>query len=196
MFDEAYSIVVLNYEGGYSNRPEDRGGETYMGISRRYHPDWEGWRIVDQYKGADFFPLVLDTDGELQEMVREFYKTKFWDRISGDRLAEISEELSISLFDIAVNMGVHRAGEILQRALNLLNRNEQLYDDLKVDGLIGPVTLKALEVFLSVKGDRLLIKLVEIMQGCQYIRIAETDKTQEVNILGWIGRVKIKQKEV
>jgi type VI secretion system secreted protein VgrG len=32
--------TTMTFEGGYANDPDDAGGETYMGISRRYHPDW------------------------------------------------------------------------------------------------------------------------------------------------------------
>ena len=30
-------------EGGYVNDPDDKGGETYKGISRKANPDWNGW---------------------------------------------------------------------------------------------------------------------------------------------------------
>lgn len=41
---------VLSREGGYINDPDDKGGETYKGISRKYNPDWKGWRIIDNTK--------------------------------------------------------------------------------------------------------------------------------------------------
>ncbi|KKK46716.1 hypothetical protein LCGC14_3162480, partial [marine sediment metagenome] len=36
LFTEAYEIT-LQHEGGYSNDSDDVGGETYKGVSRRYH---------------------------------------------------------------------------------------------------------------------------------------------------------------
>ena len=31
---------TLQHEGGYNKDPHDPGGETYQGISRKYHPEW------------------------------------------------------------------------------------------------------------------------------------------------------------
>mgnify|MGYP002957326922 CR=1 FL=1 len=36
-FNEEFKKVIL-VEGGYVNDPDDAGGETYLGISRRYNP--------------------------------------------------------------------------------------------------------------------------------------------------------------
>lgn len=33
---------MLIHEGGYSNDPIDLGGETYKGIARNAHPNWQG----------------------------------------------------------------------------------------------------------------------------------------------------------
>ena len=30
--------------------PRDPGGETWSGISRKNHPRWEGWSLIDQAK--------------------------------------------------------------------------------------------------------------------------------------------------
>ena len=44
-FKKAYD-KTMGHEGGYVHDPDDAGGETYKGISRRYHPGWEGWKVV------------------------------------------------------------------------------------------------------------------------------------------------------
>ena len=36
-FDEEFDKVILA-EGGYVNDPDDAGGETYLGISRKNNP--------------------------------------------------------------------------------------------------------------------------------------------------------------
>ena len=43
---------ILRNEGGYSNDPDDPGGETYAGISRRHHPKSWIWVAVDKAKEA------------------------------------------------------------------------------------------------------------------------------------------------
>ncbi|MBW1801582.1 MAG: hypothetical protein JRJ85_12745, partial [Deltaproteobacteria bacterium] len=41
-FDEAFEKTTA-IEGGYVFDPDDAGGETYKGISRRFNPSWGGW---------------------------------------------------------------------------------------------------------------------------------------------------------
>ena len=53
-FTKAYALTAA-YEGGYVDDPEDAGGETYRGISRRYHPSWQGWQIIDTLKNRFCF---------------------------------------------------------------------------------------------------------------------------------------------
>ena len=37
-------------EGGFVDDPSDSGGMTYAGVSRKWFPNWEGWKIVDAHK--------------------------------------------------------------------------------------------------------------------------------------------------
>lgn len=112
----AYKKTAIN-EGGYANDPDDRGGETWKGIARKFHPKWPGWKIVDGYKGRSNFKSLLARDEQLQKLVYEFYRTEFWNRISGD---EINHQLvANSLYDSAVNMGVSQAIKLAQRALKV-----------------------------------------------------------------------------
>ena len=48
-FQEAFDKVVVA-EGGYVNDPHDNGGETFMGISRKFNPDSVLWKYVDAEK--------------------------------------------------------------------------------------------------------------------------------------------------
>ncbi len=138
--------LTMHHEGGYSNNPDDLGGETYKGISRVYHPSWIGWAIVDGWTKA--MPRRdedwLQTNERLQSYVVEFYKVQFWDTWLGDEVLEIAPAVAAELFDTGVNMGVQKAVYYLQRALNVLNRQGQSWADLEEDGLIGSRTLTAL----------------------------------------------------
>lgn len=51
-FLKSYDILI-KHEGGYVNDPDDKGGETYKGIARKFNPDWKGWKIID--KSSNFF---------------------------------------------------------------------------------------------------------------------------------------------
>ena len=182
-FTQAYDRV-MTVEGGYSNRAADRGGETYKGISRKYHPTWAGWAILDQYPLPD--KKGADSNITLQGMVKDFYKVEYWDKFRGDEIR--SQMVGEELFDTAVNMGLGTAIKFLQRALNVLNRREKLYQDLTIDGGMGTRTLAAM---LTLKEDVLLTKVMNVLQGEHYVEIMLNDETQEDNARGWFSRVNI-----
>src|ERR1035438_7110103 len=136
--DPMLSTFVEVYEGEYSNDKDDPGGETYKGISRNMNKDFEGWKIIDSYKGRKNYPELLKTDDKLQSLVLDFYKKNYWDKFEGDAF---DDETGEEMFDQSVNLGIKRAIEHLQRSLNLLNDRQTLYPDIKVDGIIGDETL-------------------------------------------------------
>ena len=68
-FKAAFQLVIAN-EGEYVNDPQDPGGETKFGISKRSYPQ------------LDIKNLTID-------QAQNIYKTDFWDKINGsDRIAE------------------------------------------------------------------------------------------------------------
>lgn len=79
-FNKAFEIVV-GLEGGYSNDPNDPGGETKYGISKRYNPD------------VDVKNLTLD-------QAKEIYLKRYWMPFGCDKRPF---PLDICLFDGAVN---------------------------------------------------------------------------------------------
>lgn len=188
-FDEA-ARRTLGHEGGYVDDPDDVGGETYRGVSRRYHPDWPGWPLIDEHKkGGGKLPPKLDRDEDLQQHVGDFYKNKFWDKLRGDGIA--SQEIANELFDTGVNMGVGRAARFLQEGLNLLNRNGTSYDDISVDGDIGSKTIVAMDRLLTLGDEKTLLKLLNLLQGAHYIDFMRRAPVQEKFARGWLNRVEI-----
>ena len=140
-FDEAFD-KTMGHEGVYSNDPDDLGGETYRGISRRFHPTWQGWRIIDGLRRGSLSRLTDVIQKELDLLTRRFYQENYWNKFGGDQIS--FQPLAEELFDTSVNLGVGRAVKFLQIALNCLNRNQAVYDDLKEDGIFGLKTLGAL----------------------------------------------------
>lgn len=69
--------------------------------------------------------------------------------ISGDRVAELSQDVAEKVFDVCVNAGLECGAGWFQEALNLLNRNQLLYRDLLIDGVIGPITIDRFKISLS-----------------------------------------------
>jgi len=183
---------TMGHEGGYVNDPDDKGGETYCGISRRWQPNWSGWLIIDAYKKAPDFRKCLKNDEGLAQLVRDFYRIEFWNRISGDKIQ--AQYIADEMFDTIVNMNPRKPRMFLQRVLNCLNRNESLYPDLVVDGAIGPATLSAMDK-LNSDDTKLLFNMLNVLQGNHYIEEMERDSEQEKYCRGWFSRVTIVQGE-
>jgi lysozyme family protein len=177
----------MGHEGGYANDPDDVGGETYKGVARNYHPNWSGWSIIDASKGSDTFEEDLKNNAELQDSVKNFYKVNFWDVNLLDNF--VSQNIANEMFDTGVNMGVTRAAKFLQRALNYLNKNSILYDDLVDDGKIGKLTLGALDIIMNMGDEKVLYKILNILQANHYLEYMTKSPNQEKFARGWFSRV-------
>lgn len=103
---------LLGHEGGYSNHPNDPGGETMWGVTKR----------VARANGYE---------GEMKNMPVDFakmvYRKLYWDDVRADELPDV---LRYPVFDAAVNSGVKQSIRWLQQAINA-----------EVDGIIGPQTV-------------------------------------------------------
>lgn len=184
-YDIAFAKTMSN-EGEYDNDPDDVGGETFRGIARKFHPSWEGWKYVDKAKTLPNFPESLNSIPQMGEMVKQFYKAKYFDVFRGD---DMPLELAMEMFDTSVNLGTPRAVKFLQTALNVLNRNGSLYADIVDDGAYGANTHNTLYRYL-VNGDvNLLVKIINVLQGAHYIEYMRKSPTQEKFARGWFSRV-------
>lgn len=115
---------LIKTEGGYANDPDDRGGETYKGIARNANPKWVGWTTIDQIKKAHpkDFRKILDATPELQDKVKTFYKSKYWDCFCLDDVP--SQKLAHQMFDHGVNAGQSRAIGLMQKILGMTVTNK------------------------------------------------------------------------
>jgi lysozyme family protein len=86
--------LVLRHEGGYVNDPNDPGGETNMGISRRAFPK-------------------VDIANLTRAQAEQLYLRYYWRPSKADEVAESARAL---YFDTAVNCGVATAVRLLQMA--------------------------------------------------------------------------------
>lgn len=169
---------TLGIEGGKSNNPLDHGGLTYAGISQKNWPHWEGWEIIDRWgklSQSDMLTLGI--------LVNDFYRYNFWDRISLDSIT--NQQIANELFDTGVNASPKKAIELLQRALNLLNRNQKLYKDIELDGILGTNTLQLTNNH-PYPSD--LLAVLNRLQFAYYVAICEKDPTQEEFLRGWLKR--------
>ena len=120
-FKEAFNKVVFN-EGGYVNDPDDAGGETYMGISRKAHPNAIIWKHVDKitakYKTAKTITKYIKENKELTREIESIYKSDYWAKFNLD--TEKSQRLANQIFDSAVNCGVSATLKRINRVKNEL----------------------------------------------------------------------------
>jgi len=108
--------VVLTVEDGV---------ESYCGINRKWHPDWEGWQYIDVQQLEEAFVFVYP-----------FYQRK-WETVKADLLVGV---IAGHYFDFAVNSGGRTACRVLQTCLNTRGHG------LVVDGLMGPKTAHAVDL--------------------------------------------------
>lgn len=111
-FDRAFDDLIGN-EGGYSNHPDDTGGETNWGITSA------------TARNAGYAGPMRDMP---KEVAKEMYRERYW-RPEFDQLAY---SVAFQVFDGAVNSGPTVAIKWLQRAVGA-----------KDDGLLGPMTMAA-----------------------------------------------------
>jgi lysozyme family protein len=111
---------MLAHEGGFVNHPQDPGGMTNLGVTKRVWEEWVGHEVDEKQMRA----LTPET-------VAPLYKRKYWDAIRAD---ELVAGVDYCVFDVAVNSGPGRAIKFLQSSVGVT-----------ADGGFGPATLAAVK---------------------------------------------------
>lgn len=164
-------LKTLAYEGAYSNDTSDLGGETYKGISRNAHPNWQGWTQIDMYKHKCHFPLNLNENEVLQTEIEIFYHTIFWKVLKADQIQ--NQSIAESIFDFAVNAGIKTSVRAAQKIIGT-----------KTDGVIGPQTLEKLNTINSDYFNALFT----INKINHYISIVQKRPANKTYLYGWLLR--------
>jgi lysozyme family protein len=117
---ETCLALMLAHEGGFVNHPQDPGGMTNLGVTKRVWEEWVGHE-VDEKQMRALTP----------ELVAPLYKRKYWDAVRADDLVS---GVDYCVFDVAVNSGPGRAVKFLQSCVGVTP-----------DGGFGPRTLAAVK---------------------------------------------------
>lgn len=116
--------IILEHEGGYVNHPDDPGGITNHGVTKRVFEEWIGEEV---------------TEDEMRNLsvgdVAPIYRIRYWDRMKCNNLPS---GLDLCVFDFGVNAGPSRAVKYLQSIIGAT-----------ADGVIGPRTLALLDDYLK-----------------------------------------------
>jgi len=180
-FEDAFKIV-LGFEGGYSNDPADRGGETNYGIT---------YNTLNDAKNKGWIPFNVTIQNIQLEHAKIIYKKGYWDVVQADSLPH---PLDLIMFDSAVNHGPGAAVKLLQKSLNALLR----YTELKIDGIVGPLTLRAVNDYIGLGSTpgtppdsniRYLCIDVLLNRVELYSSIVNSNRSQEKFLRGWLNRV-------
>lgn len=126
-FDTEILPHTLKYEGGYSNHPNDSGGETYRGIARKINPDWEGWAQVDKIKQSQSLTATTIITG-LEPLVANFYWQRYFLPKDFDKLSDT--DIALQLFDFNVNGGYSIAKVVNALAATGINTSATTFEQL------------------------------------------------------------------
>ena len=108
---------VLQHEGGYVNDPNDLGGETKYGITKRFYPD-------------------LDIKNLTKDKAKEIY---YEDYCLKNKVDKMPLHLQYIYFDMCINMGKRTAVKILQGSC--IGKGKKI----ALDGGLGPNTIAAVQ---------------------------------------------------
>ncbi len=164
-------IKTLEAEGRYGIDLSDPGGETYKGVARKMNPLWTGWVVVDAMKHGDNFPANLDSNDQLQEDIKAFYKTNYWDKVQGDNIN--SHCVAESIFDFAVNAGTGVSAKLAQAVVGVSQ-----------DGKIGQVTVEKINGIDPVS----FLKAFALNKIARYAEICDRRHESKKFFFGWVKR--------
>lgn len=165
---EKYFAFLKKWEGTYANDPTDRGGETFMGICRKYYPELQMWQSLDKLPTKKEKKVYEPTDYELYE-IRKVYWTNYYNKVKADYFD--NESLALQLADFANGSGTITAIKQLQKMLGIT-----------VDGIVGQQTIGTANA-----QPRVAERFREIRLQF-YQNIVNRDPTQVKFIKGWNNR--------
>ena len=177
--DHFYQAIerTMAFEGGWSDDPDDRGGQTTYGITEG---TWKSFRDRGVWKGA---PLPIDVAQITREHAIWVYLHFYWDSI---RLGDLQSGIIASrVFDCGVNCGTGRAVKLLQQAHNAIVPDG--WGELKTDGIMGSITLRAVNR-LSDKYEQALLGAFNAMRFNYYATIIQNTASQRKFVRGWASR--------
>lgn len=154
---------LIGREGGFVDHPADPGGATNMGITFKTLERWRGGPIDKR----DVRNLTL------KEAIQIYYQL-YWQALKLHHIADwwVKE----FIFDWCVNAGLKNPVRNIQRLVGV-----------KSDGVLGPVTGNAIEMWMSLQGNQAWSKLCDCRVRW-YIRLVETRHTSIVFLEGWFRR--------
>jgi type VI secretion system secreted protein VgrG len=168
--------VLLSHEGGYVNDPQDPGGATNFGWSLRFlknqnlvNADFDGDGVISEH---DIKIMTVLEASAMYEKV--FWNPLHLDQIQGQRLANM-------VLNCVVNVGIMRGVMLLQESVNQIMPKLRL----SVDGSLGPLTLKA----VNLRSYNLLLGAYKMLMVAYYQHLVSHVPSDQKYLRGWLARV-------
>ena len=168
--------TLIKWEGFYANDKNDPGGETYMGIARKFNPTWPGWAIIDQYKREHGGTIPTNTeikDPKLYQLVYDrayqYFQNIYGNQIKSDAIATIAIQL---YWGTAAGIK-----NVIQQAAKNLGAN------IAADNVFGMETLAAINKL----PEKPLYEEIKRLYVDYFTRLG---KNQPQYAAGWMNRVK------
>jgi len=103
---------IREHEGNYVYHKFDKGGETYGGITRKYNPDWYGWRYI--HKGLNTNEIVCEAEFWVKDAYLDIWVKEGYMDIKDYNLA-------LNLFDLRINSSPRTYEKKVNKVLKDMN---------------------------------------------------------------------------
>lgn len=153
---------VIKYEGGYVNDPDDPGGETKYGISKKSYPH------------LNIRNLTFD-------QVFSIYHEDYWKKV---RLNEVeSDEIKSKLLDIVVQFGIEGGTRLWKTAL------KDVYDDEGDKKINSPdFDLDQIIEFTNKANPLNVVLALRMAMVRQYLTLVKRNPNLKKFLNGWLNR--------
>lgn len=157
--------IILKWEGGYVNHPNDKGGPTNKGVTIG---TYSYYRKLKGLQTPSVTELKNISDAEWLDIL----KTLYWDKWQGDNI----NNQSIANLLVDWYWGSGKYGIIFpQRILGVAD-----------DGIVGKITLSAINSYQS---QEELFFLLRNRRKKHFKDIIKQDPSQKIFLNGWLNRL-------
>ena len=155
-----FAPKLLQFEGGYVNHSEDKGGPTNKGVTLATYRDYCGHeKTIKDLQNMSF--------GTWQNIMKDLY----WDKCRADEIQ--NQSLAEIIVDWCVNSGLIGIRKVQEVA------------GVRPDGIVGPKTLSAIN---GADAEQLFDRIWKARQQF-YINLVKKNPRQQVFMNGWMNRL-------
>ncbi|MDR1234266.1 MAG: hypothetical protein LBJ92_03930 [Holosporales bacterium] len=158
-FDYALSKMLGN-GGGYINNPDDPGGETKFGITKKSYPN------------VNIANLTID-------QAKQIYYRDYWSNVMLHQVC--NQDVATKIFDIVVNFGDEQAQKIVTRALKSAYKKPHLLDG-------NNDWIKVVRLVNSVHNSRVLLAALRSEQAAVYRLITQKKERMRKFMNIWLNK--------